>query len=81
MKQGGEGRGEGERRVRAIGPSAVGAGAGRCGVRFGLHYGGGGVRDYSVRLTAIIFLSRDNSLALTQRVNAGKGPPIIYIYR
>ena len=29
------------------------------------------------RLTAIFFLSRDNSLALMQHVNADNGPPLI----
>ena len=36
--------------------------------------------NFENRLTAIIFLSRDKSLALTQHVNAVNGPALIKIF-
>ena len=35
--------------------------------------------NFENRLTAIISLSRDKSLAITQHGNADNGPPLIYI--
>ena len=36
--------------------------------------------NFENRLTAIISLSRDKSLAITQHGNADNGPPLVYIY-